>query len=65
MLPRESVQRRAVGRPVKVFNDAAMQALGSLRGSRMLFLGLGSAPIIEGVVEPMELADAAREASPG
>src|SRR6185503_8122395 len=52
--------RRAFGRPVKMINDAAMQALGSYRGGRMLFLGLGtglgSALIIDGVVEPMELA---------
>ncbi len=52
--------RRAFGRPVKVLNDAAMQALGDYRGGRMLFLGLGtglgSALIIDGVVEPMELA---------
>ena len=52
--------RKAFGRPVKVINDAAMQALGSYRGGRMLFLGLGtglgSALIIDGVVEPMELA---------
>jgi len=52
--------RRAFGRPVKMINDAAMQALGSYRGGRMLFLGLGtglgSALIINGVVEPMELA---------
>jgi len=52
--------RRAFSRPVKVINDAAMQALGSYRGGRMLFLGLGtglgSALIIDGVVEPMELA---------
>jgi polyphosphate glucokinase len=51
--------RRAFGRPVKVINDAAMQALGSYRGGRMLFLGLGtglgSALIIDGVLEPMEL----------
>jgi polyphosphate glucokinase len=44
---------------VKVINDAAMQALGSYRGGRMLFLGLGtglgSALIIDGVLEPMEL----------
>ena len=41
-------------------NDAAMQALGSYKGRRMLFLGLGtglgSALIIDGVLEPMELA---------
>lgn len=51
--------RRAFGRPVKVINDAAMQALGSYRRRPMLFLGLGtglgSASIINGVVEPMEL----------
>ncbi|HEU0038116.1 MAG TPA: ROK family protein [Verrucomicrobiae bacterium] len=46
-------------RPVKVLNDAAMQALGSYKGGKMLFLGLGtglgSAMIVDGVVEPMEL----------
>jgi polyphosphate glucokinase len=51
--------RKAFGRPVKVINDAAMQALGSYCGGRMLFLGLGtglgSALIIDGVLEPMEL----------
>ena len=51
---------RAFGRPVRIVNDAAMQALGSYRGGRMLFLGLGtglgSAMIIDGVLEPMELA---------
>jgi polyphosphate glucokinase len=51
--------RAAFGRPVKVINDAAMQALGSYRGGKMLFLGLGtglgSALIADGVVEPMEL----------
>src|SRR5450432_2079560 len=50
---------KALGRPVRVINDAAMQALGSYRGGRMLFLGLGtglgSAMVIKGVVEPMEL----------
>jgi polyphosphate glucokinase len=50
----------AFGRPVKVVNDAAMQALGSYEGGRMLFLGLGtglgSAMIVDGVIEPMELA---------
>jgi polyphosphate glucokinase len=49
----------AFERPVKVMNDAAMQALGSYKGGRMLFLGLGtglgSAMIVEGVIEPMEL----------
>ena len=52
--------RRAFGRPVKVVNDAAMQALGSYRGGRMLFLGLGTGLgttlIVDGVVAPMELA---------
>src|ERR1700730_10138263 len=51
---------KAFGRPVKVINDAAMQALGSYKGGRMLFLGLGtglgSAMIVNGVLEPMELA---------
>ena len=45
--------------PAKVINDAAMQALGSYRGGRMLFLGLGTglgtAMIFNGIVEPMEL----------
>jgi polyphosphate glucokinase len=45
--------------PVKVVNDAAMQALGSYKGGKMLFLGLGtglgSAMIVDGIVEPMEL----------
>jgi polyphosphate glucokinase len=51
---------KAFGRPVRVINDAAMQALGSYRGGRMLFLGLGtglgSALIVDGVLVPMELA---------
>jgi polyphosphate glucokinase len=51
--------RAAFGRPVKVINDAAMQALGSYEGGRMLFLGLGtglgSTLIADGVVQPMEL----------
>lgn len=51
---------KAFGCPVKVINDAAMQALGSYQGGRMLFLGLGaglgSAMIVDGIVEPMELA---------
>jgi polyphosphate glucokinase len=51
---------KAFGRPVKVINDAAMQALGSYHGGRMLFLGLGaglgSAMIVDGILEPMELA---------
>lgn len=46
--------------PVKILNDAAIQALGSYKGGRMLFLGLGTglgtALIIDGVMEPMELA---------
>jgi polyphosphate glucokinase len=50
----------AFGHPVKVVNDAAMQALGSYKGGKMLFLGLGtglgSAMIVDGIVEPMELA---------
>lgn len=52
--------KKAFGCPVKVINDAAMQALGSYQGGRMLFLGLGtglgSALVIDGVLEPMELA---------
>jgi polyphosphate glucokinase len=50
----------AFGRPVRVINDAAMQALGSYEGGRMLFLGLGtglgSALVFEGVLAPLELA---------
>jgi polyphosphate glucokinase len=46
--------------PVKLLNDAAMQALGGYQGGRMLFLGLGtglgSAMIVEGIILPMELA---------
>ncbi len=49
----------AFGCPVKVVNDAAMQALGSYQGGKMLFLGLGtglgSTLIVDGIVEPMEL----------
>jgi polyphosphate glucokinase len=52
--------KKAFGRKVRVVNDAAMQALGSYNGGRMLFLGLGtglgSALVIEGVLAPMELA---------
>jgi polyphosphate glucokinase len=52
--------RKAFGRPAHVLNDAAMQAVGSYEGGRMLFLGLGtglgSAMIVDGVVAPMELA---------
>jgi len=51
---------KAFGRPVKMMNDAAMQALGSYKGGCMLFLGLGtglgSAMIVDGILEPMELA---------
>jgi polyphosphate glucokinase len=50
----------AFGRPTRIMNDAAMQAVGSYEGGRMLFLGLGtglgSALIVDGVVAPMELA---------
>jgi polyphosphate glucokinase len=50
----------AFGRPVKIINDAAMQALGSYQSGEMLFLGLGtgigSALVADGVVVPMELA---------
>jgi polyphosphate glucokinase len=49
----------AFGRPVKLVNDAAMQALGSYQGGKMLFLGLGtglgSTLVVDGIVEPMEL----------
>lgn len=51
---------KAFGHPVQLINDAAMQAMGSYEGGRMLFLGLGtglgSAMIMDGVLEPMELA---------
>jgi predicted NBD/HSP70 family sugar kinase len=50
---------KAFGKPVRLINDAAMQAIGSYEGGRMLFLGLGTGLgatlIIEGYVEPMEL----------
>jgi myo-inositol catabolism protein IolC/predicted NBD/HSP70 family sugar kinase len=50
----------AFKRPVKIINDAAMQALGSYRRGKMLFLGLGtglgSSLIVDGIVEPMELS---------
>ena len=52
--------QRAFGKPVKIINDAAMQALGSYEGGTMLFLGLGtglgSALIVDGALAPMELA---------
>ena len=51
---------KAFGCPVKIINDAAMQALGSYKGGCMLFLGLGTglgaAMIVDGVLQPMELA---------
>jgi polyphosphate glucokinase len=51
--------KKAFGRPVKIVNDAAMQALGSYKKGRMLFLGLGTglgtALVVDGIVEPMEL----------
>ena len=50
----------AFGCPVRLMNDAAMQALGSYKGGKMLFLGLGtglgSALVVDGIVEPLELA---------
>ncbi len=52
--------QKAFGKPTRVVNDALMQALGGYRGGRMLFLGLGtglgSAMIVDGKPEPMELA---------
>jgi polyphosphate glucokinase len=51
---------KAFGHPVKVVNDALMQAIGAYEGGRMLFLGLGtglgSAMIVDNVAQPMELA---------
>ena len=51
---------KAFGLPVRILNDAAMQALGSYKGGRMLFLGLGTglgaAMIVDNVAQPMELA---------
>jgi polyphosphate glucokinase len=51
---------QAFGKPVRIVNDAAMQALGAYRGGRMLFLGLGtglgSALVVDGVLAPLELA---------
>lgn len=50
---------KAFGKPVRVINDAAMQAIGSYQGGRMLFLGLGTGLgatlIMDGIVEPMEV----------
>src|SRR6266566_3038597 len=52
--------RKAFSRPVKIVNDAAMQALGGYKRGKLLFLGLGtglgSAMIVDGILEPMELA---------
>lgn len=51
--------KAAFGKPVKVINDAAMQALGSYKGGKLLFLGLGTGLgttlIADGIIEPMEL----------
>ena len=51
---------KAFGKPVRVINDAALQAIGCYKSGRMLFLGLGTglgcALVIDGVVEPTELA---------
>ena len=51
--------QKTLGRPVRVINDATMQALGSYEGGRMLFLGLGTGLgatlILDGIVEPMEI----------
>jgi polyphosphate glucokinase len=50
---------KAFGKPTKLINDAAMQALGSYEGGRMLFLGLGTGLgttlIIDGFIVPMEV----------
>ena len=52
--------RQAFGRPVRIVNDAAMQALGSYRSGRMLFLGLGTglgaALVLDGLTQPLEIA---------
>ena len=51
---------QAFNKPLRMVNDAAMQALGGYQGGRMLFLGLGtglgSALVVEGVLQPLELA---------
>jgi len=53
--------KKVFRKPVKLINDAAMQALGSYEGGRMLFVGLGtglgSALIVDGVVVPLELSE--------
>lgn len=52
---------KALRKPVRIINDAAMQALGSYRGGRMLFLGLGtglgSALVLRDILLPLELGD--------
>jgi predicted NBD/HSP70 family sugar kinase len=52
--------RRGFRRPVRIINDAVMQALGSYRGGRLLFLGLGTglgaALVLEGLPQPLEIA---------
>jgi predicted NBD/HSP70 family sugar kinase len=52
--------KKAFGHPIKIANDAALQAIGIYHGRRMLFLGLGTglgaAMIVDGVLEPMEVA---------
>lgn len=59
--------RKSLGKPVRILNDAAMQALGSYRGGRMLFLGLGtglgSALLWPGHLLPLELGDLPYEGS--
>jgi polyphosphate glucokinase len=51
--------KKAFGKPVRIINDATMQAVGSYQGGRMLFLGLGTGLggtlILDGTIEPMEL----------
>src|ERR1700759_258758 len=51
--------QKAFGHPIRILNDAAMQAIGSYEGGRMLFLGLGTGLgttlIFDGIVEPMEM----------
>jgi hypothetical protein len=52
---------KALGKPVRILNDAALQALGSYRGGRMLFLGLGtglgSTLVLPDLILPLELGD--------
>jgi polyphosphate glucokinase len=52
--------KASFGKPVRIVNDAVMQALGSYEGGRMLFLGLGtglgSALVLDGLVAPLEIA---------